>query len=89
MLCVLFPTGFTKKVESLAKQRGCDVVRPWIRSMSNHMYWAAATSQSGAECVAKWRSLGNHIQDLHDHEDPLFPKCLHEPSTKEWLKPCK
>lgn len=27
--------------------------------------------------MAKWISLLNHVQDVHTHEAPLFPKCLH------------
>nr|XP_033933776.1 uncharacterized protein LOC117441864 [Pseudochaenichthys georgianus] len=35
-----------------------------------------ATSTTGPERVAKWTSILNHVQDIHSHDDPLFPKCL-------------
>ncbi|XP_030220991.1 uncharacterized protein LOC115550274 [Gadus morhua] len=28
---------------------------------------------------AKWRSLVNHIQDIHDHDTPAFSSCAHGP----------
>ncbi|XP_052009413.1 uncharacterized protein LOC127662328 [Xyrauchen texanus] len=41
--------------------------------------------------VAKWSSVANHIQNIHCHENTLFPSCLHEPlvgdQTRHWLKP--
>uniref|UniRef100_A0A8C5BTL6 Uncharacterized protein n=1 Tax=Gadus morhua TaxID=8049 RepID=A0A8C5BTL6_GADMO len=41
---------------------------------------------------AKWRSLVNHIQDIHDHDTPAFSSCAHAPlegdqRDKEWLEP--
>ncbi|XP_059378408.1 uncharacterized protein LOC132114317 [Carassius carassius] len=49
------------------------------------------SSREGPEKVAKWKTLFNHIQNVHIHEDPVFPKCAHadrvsrDPS--KWLKP--
>ncbi|KAJ8369579.1 hypothetical protein SKAU_G00096070 [Synaphobranchus kaupii] len=44
-----------------------------------------------AQTLAKWTSLLNHVQNVHVHENQLFPKCLHPPSTakSKWLKPAK
>lgn len=88
--------GFTKKVEALAKLKGCENVRPWIKSLSNHMYWCAASSedQSGDLVVAKWQSVGNHLQNVHTGHGELFPKCQHddlgaERAKKKWLKSSK
>jgi len=67
------------------------VVRGWIRSISNHLYWSAASSSSEQEIVAKWVSVVNHVQNIHEHEDWRFPACLHEPiddgDQKDWLIP--
>ncbi|XP_049447488.1 uncharacterized protein LOC125897969 [Epinephelus fuscoguttatus] len=81
--------GINKKVEGVAKENGCEKVKKWQASIKNHLYWSAANSSSGGETVAKWTSLMNHIQNIHVHEDPLFPACLHGPttSTSKWLKP--
>ncbi|XP_034086333.1 uncharacterized protein LOC117555548 [Gymnodraco acuticeps] len=48
-----------------------------MKSIRNYIYWTAATSTIGPERVAKWTSILNHVQDVHSHDDPLFPKCLH------------
>ena len=50
---------------------------------------SVSTSASGEEVVAKWCSVANHIQDLHTHENLLFPRCLHQPlvdeQARQWL----
>ncbi|CAL8388356.1 unnamed protein product [Boreogadus saida] len=55
----------------------------------------AASTPDGNPAVmeAKWRSLVNHIQDIHDdHDTPAFSSCAHGPldgdqRNKEWLDP--
>jgi len=75
----------------LANVNGCEDVRGWIHSISNHLYWSASTSSTGEEMVAKWVSVVNHVQNVHTHDDYGFPACLHEPLTdadqRNWLKP--
>jgi len=54
------------------------------------MYWAAASSITGEETVAKWVSVVNHVQNIHQHDDWQFPVCLHGPTDdheKKWLRP--
>lgn len=58
--------------------------------MNNHIYYTALGSTSGPERVAKWYTMLNHVRDIHNHEDPLYPVCEHAirqttDSTK-WLK---
>ena len=43
---------------------------------------------------AMWKSVSNHIQDVHDGHSELYPECAHGPldedeRDKEWLQPCK
>ena len=43
---------------------------------------------------AMWKSVNNHIQDVHDGHSELYPECAHGPldedeRDKEWLQPCK
>ncbi|KAA8583025.1 hypothetical protein FQN60_015571, partial [Etheostoma spectabile] len=59
------------------KNRQCVVLRKWLRSIKHHLYWSANSSKTGPEKVAKWTSLVNHIQNVHKHENPIFPKCEH------------
>ncbi|KAK7919092.1 hypothetical protein WMY93_010376 [Mugilogobius chulae] len=83
--------GIGKKRELLSKQRGLQDVGLWTKSVVNHFYWSATTATSGEEAVAKWSAVANHIQNVHTHDNALFPHCLHEPLVGErarhWLKP--
>ena len=43
---------------------------------------------------AMWKSVSNHIQDVHDGHSELYPECAHGPldkdeRDKEWLQLCK
>ncbi|KAK7880788.1 hypothetical protein WMY93_032569 [Mugilogobius chulae] len=83
--------GLSKKLDALSKNKECEIVKKWLPGIKNHMYWAAASSKTGPEKVAKWTSLVNHVQDVHTHEDPLFPKCEHAVKVSrdphKWFKP--
>ena len=94
MWCTFFASGVTKKLEVAAKLKNCNGIREWIKSIINHLYWCAATSSSDKELtLEKWKSVVNHIQNVHEGHSESFPKCHHaalEPNQqKEWLKPCK
>ena len=69
----------------LALYKDCEVVGKWIKSISNHLYWCAASSPEGDgdEMVVRWKSLMEHICDRHD-------ECYHLPLEgrdrhKKWL----
>jgi hypothetical protein len=83
--------GLTEKLESLGNQQGCQDIRAWTNSIVNHLYWSAASSSSGDEAVAKWLSVINHIQNIHEHDNWQFPKCLHGEQNgseaRKWLLP--
>ena len=79
--------GLGKKLEALAKNKGCEEIRPWIQSIVNHMYWSAVSTEegNGAMIVSKWISVINHITNRQTHGDHLFPKCIHGPlDDTEW-----
>ncbi|KAJ4919623.1 hypothetical protein JOQ06_023020 [Pogonophryne albipinna] len=71
--------GISRKLESLAKQKECDAIKPWIRSVVNHLYWSAVSTESGhGDLVAeKWMSVINHIQNVHEGHGDLYPSCSH------------
>ncbi|KAG7454045.1 hypothetical protein MATL_G00263980 [Megalops atlanticus] len=73
--------GLSKKLVLISKNKDCDILKKWLRSIKNHMYWTAASLTSGPERVAKWMSILNHIRNVHTHEDPAFPQFLHAPQT--------
>ncbi|XP_033725289.1 uncharacterized protein LOC117315251 [Pecten maximus] len=86
--------GLKKKVLALSKEKDCGELSSWIKSITNHLYWvAASTPEADADLMMqKWRSLENHIQNIHEGHGELFPKCLHpdlagQERRKRWLKP--
>ncbi|XP_034084827.1 uncharacterized protein LOC117554483 isoform X2 [Gymnodraco acuticeps] len=73
-----FEKGLSKKLLKLTQNKDCDTkLKRWLRSIKNHVYWSATSTASGPEKVARWTSLINHLQNVHVHDDPLFPKCTH------------
>ena len=80
----------SKKLLKASKEKGCDVISPWIKAIRNHLYWCAASTKQGFEAliVAKWKSFLRHVANKHDdHPDPLYKKCNHgtiEP--RKWIK---
>ena len=77
----------SKKLEKISKDKDCEVVKKWQHSIKNHVYWTAATSKTPVERVAKWKSMVNHIQDIHVHDNPSYPQCDHE--IRESTDRCK
>ncbi|XP_039550333.1 uncharacterized protein LOC120495031 isoform X2 [Pimephales promelas] len=69
--------GLSKKLEAISKQKDCEPLKKWMKSINNHTFWTAASSTSEPERIAKWNSILNHVQDIHTHEDPLYPECEH------------
>lgn len=89
-----FISGVKKKLVKLSLETDCAVVGDWIRSITNHMYWTAASTPSGdsEEMLAKWLSVSNHVQNIHTGHSDQFPSCTHgelrgQQRRKRWLKP--
>ncbi|CAJ1081064.1 uncharacterized protein LOC117830406 isoform X1 [Xyrichtys novacula] len=86
-----FERGLSKKLRNISKRRTFKVVRRWMPDIKQHIYWTARSSRCGPERVAKWKSLVNCMQNIHKHDDPLFPKCAHadglSADTSKWLQP--
>ncbi|KAK9958119.1 hypothetical protein ABG768_012293 [Culter alburnus] len=82
--------GLSKKLLKISQSKDCEKLQKWLCSIKNHIYWTAASSSSAQERVAKWTSILNHVQDIHTHEDPVFPQCLHPQRTSrdksKWLR---
>nr|XP_021326767.1 uncharacterized protein LOC100535115 isoform X2 [Danio rerio] len=83
-----------KALDAAAKDRECEDLKLWRPAVINHLYWTAASTPNGDADVmeAKWKSIVNHIQDIHQHDSPVFPCCAHPPleeeaRNKEWLEP--
>ena len=85
----------TKKLSKKAKLKGYEDLLPWIRSVSNHMWWCSATCDGHAEMLKeKWKSVLFHVTNKHKWNGYThFHKCCHPRLTsaqvmrKKWLKP--
>ncbi|CAM4713355.1 unnamed protein product [Leuciscus chuanchicus] len=85
-----FEKGMGKKLKAISKTKDCEKVKKWLPMIKNQIYWIAASSTSGPERIAKWSSVINHLQDIHNHDDPLYPVCRHasrvSTDKEKWLK---
>lgn len=97
-------TGVKKKLARLATASECSIVGEWSKSIINHLHWCAAyvpdgkdtlddvsdSDNNGDEIVTRWKSLMDHVCNIHDN-------CYHdelsslEVRRKKWLIPgiCK
>ena len=66
-------TALKKKLDSLSKEKNCELVKDWKKSLINHLYWSAVSTPSGdGESIkAKWISLHNHIHNMHHGHSKL------------------
>ena len=84
-----------KKLTNKAKQKGCEELAPWIQSISNHLWWCAATCDGNVQLLReKWKSVLDHVANKHKWSgNTLFHQCCHRRiSSSEakqicWLKP--
>ena len=54
-------TGIKNKLAHLANNKECSLIGEWIKSITNHLYWCAATGTDGDDIVKRWKSLLNHL----------------------------
>lgn len=72
--------GVYRKLQAISKTRLCNVVGEWSHSISNHLYWCAASSNGNGDLISqKWLSILNHVVDVHEGHGDLYPRCLHGP----------
>ncbi|XP_064643023.1 uncharacterized protein LOC135497205 [Lineus longissimus] len=76
--------GLCKKMEKLAKKKGMESIRDWIKSIKYHLYWCVMSSPEGdREMIKKkWLACVDHIQNKHKN-------CVHgrlKGKRRKWLK---
>ena len=84
-----------KQLTKKAKVKGCENLFPWIRSVSNHLWWCSATCDGNADVLReKWKSVLHHVTNKHKWTGyNHFHECCHPRLTpaaarkKKWLKP--
>ena len=90
-LCLFFFffSDISKKIEARPKKKSCAVLGNRKQSISNHLYWCAASSHGDGEQVkAKWLSILNHVMNIHEGHSETFPECAHGHLEEErkWLR---
>ena len=81
--------GIKKKLAHLSTNKECSIIGDWIKSITNHLYWcvASATDGDGEDIVKRWKSLMDHIGDIHD--DCYHADLSLQERRKKWLTPGK
>ena len=81
--CWHIAKSIKKKLKALAKNKGCELVSDWIRSIVNHYYWSVMSTdlENKGLIEAKWKSLLRHIKNIHSGHGDLYPECSHSPLT--------
>ncbi|WAR21138.1 LOW QUALITY PROTEIN: hypothetical protein MAR_015112, partial [Mya arenaria] len=51
-----FDVSMKKKLHALSKEKACNIVCKWMKSITNHLYWSAESSQGedSSMIVTKW-----------------------------------
>ncbi|CAB4020840.1 Hypothetical predicted protein [Paramuricea clavata] len=79
--------GVKKKLLKASKTKKFKEIKLWIGSIVNHVYWVAISTTNEKEREEKWRSLLNHIMDVHVHEEnKIFQRCTHGELDRAWIK---
>lgn len=82
--------SITKKLLTMGKEKGCELIKDWIKGIRRHVYWCATSTRAGFEALigAKWNSFIRHVCNKHkNHPDPLYKECHHgELEPRKWIK---
>ena len=84
-----------KKLNKKAKLKKYQELAPWIQSISNHLWWCAATCNGNVQLLReKWKSILHHCINKHSWRDAeVFKKCAHRRLSRRevrstcWIKP--
>ena len=54
------------KLSKKQRKRGRKELAPWIKSVTNHLWWSAMTCEGNVELLKeKWISILHHVVDKH------------------------
>lgn len=78
-----------KTLLKTSKENGCSVLKDWMASIRNHLYWCVTSTAEGFGdlIVAKWLSITRHIANKHTkHPSTLFKRCTHgKVGKRKWI----
>jgi len=73
-----------KKLSKKAKTKANSDLQPWIRSISNHLWWSAKECNGDPDVlVNNWTSIVNHVADKHTWKEGKI-NTIHS-SSKQFL----
>ena len=76
--------SISKKLSKKAKLKGNEELAPWIKSITNHLWWCSSSSDgNGEELIEKWKSVLYHITDKHTWTGNKFVHYCSHPSLTE------
>lgn len=82
-----------KKLIAVAKKKANEDLMPWIKSISNHLWFCASQCNEDADLLVEmWTSIVYHIQNIHTFEGEKIKQCKHEAMSpdeirkKKWLR---
>lgn len=77
-----------RQLVTASTRKDCGVLASWAQSISNHLYWCAASSGGDGQLVwDKWCSIVNHTVNIHTGHGPSYPACTHEELVpRQWLE---
>ena len=85
--------GVVKQLTQKDKLKHCELLLPWVQSISNHLWWAVQECNGDAQLLTeKWTSIVYHISNVHEWDGSVFNKCMHpslppeEQRSKKWLR---
>ena len=73
------------------KKKGGAPIGPWMKCITNHLWWASENCDGDVEKVKRdWLSLQYHIVNIHKWKvDGKWHECPHEKLSKEKIKKTK
>ncbi|KAH9375462.1 hypothetical protein HPB48_015437 [Haemaphysalis longicornis] len=74
---------------AVSKRAECAELQEWVQPVVDHLYWCVAVSKGdGLLLVAMWKSMLNHVINVHSDHGETYPRCVHDdiPDGK-WLLP--
>jgi solute carrier family 8 (sodium/calcium exchanger) len=95
-LKVMYVVRLKKKLTALGKEKDCERLVEWIKSIVNHLYWVPTSTPEGENKLRweKWISVFHHIQNIHEGHGEHCQRCKHgkldeAARQKRWLRPGK
>jgi len=85
LVIIIASFRYQEKLLKLSKTSNCALVGEWIKSTTNYLYWCAASAADGDDIVKHWKSLMNHIFNVH--EDCYHDNLSQDQRRKKWFSP--